>query len=205
MHQRCGGCEEEKRETQVGSGSVSEDTDGCKNDPNLVGILQMISVESKPSCEMASEWTSMPQPLVVDSGAAETVVPRTWFPSHKTVESEGSKRGVFNTTADGSTVEHEGETTLIMPAANGAQMRKVTFSSGKRQQRHFGSVSKMVRNGNRVRHVRVTHREQDDERHAVAPGKRRRVRCGHDCSTARKQKSEPLFGRPGCSRACMST
>ena len=65
----------------------------------------------------------MPQPLVVDSGAAETVIPRTWFPSHKTVESEGSKRGVFHTAAHGSSVESEGEKTLIMSTADGAHLR----------------------------------------------------------------------------------
>ena len=43
------------------------------------------SSESEPLCEMSSEWTPMPKPLVVDSGAAETVIPRTWFPNHKTV------------------------------------------------------------------------------------------------------------------------
>ena len=63
---------------------------------------------------------------MVDSGAAETVIPRTWFPN-KTVESQGSKRGAFHTTADGSTVENEGEKTLIMSTADGAQLRKVTF------------------------------------------------------------------------------
>ena len=41
------------------------------------------SFESEQLCEMSSEWTPMPQPLVVDSGAAETVIPRTWFPNHK--------------------------------------------------------------------------------------------------------------------------
>ena len=127
----CGGCEKEKRETQVGSEGESDDTQGCKKNPNFVGILQSSSVESAPLCEMSSEWTHMPQPLVVDSGAAETVIPRTWFPSHKTVGSEGSKRGVFYTTADGSTVEHAGEKTLIMSTAGGAQLRNVTFHVAK--------------------------------------------------------------------------
>ena len=54
-------------------------------DPSLVGILLSSSSESEPLCEMSSEWTPMPKPLVVDSGAAETVIPRTWFPNHKTV------------------------------------------------------------------------------------------------------------------------
>ena len=75
-------------------GGREEEKGGYKKDPNLVGILLSSSVESEPLCEMASEWTPMPQPLVVDGGAAVTVIPRTWFPSHKTVESEGSKHGV---------------------------------------------------------------------------------------------------------------
>ena len=60
---------------------------------------------SDPLCEMSREWTPVPQPLVVDSGAVETVMPKTTFPNHMKVESEGSKRGVFHTTADDSIVE----------------------------------------------------------------------------------------------------
>ena len=41
-----------------------------------------------------------------------------------------------------------------------------------------------------VRYVRVTHREQDYERHTVAPRKRWSARCGHDGSTARKRTEE---------------
>ena len=85
---------------------------------------------------------SMPQPLAVDSGAAETARPRTWFPNHKKVESEGSKRGVFHTTADGSTVENEGKKTPLMSMSDGFQVANVNKA--------LGSVSKMVRNGNRV-------------------------------------------------------
>ena len=34
----CGGCEEERGEEQDGSENGSEDTEGCRKDPNLVGI-----------------------------------------------------------------------------------------------------------------------------------------------------------------------
>ena len=64
-----------------------------------VRVLLSSSAGSEPLCEMASEWTSMPQSLVV---AAEVIIPRTWLPNHQTVESEGSKRGVFYTTTDGT-------------------------------------------------------------------------------------------------------
>ena len=127
----------------------SEDIEGRRKDPNLAGMLLSSSVESEPLCEMASEWTPMPKPLVVDSGAAETIIPRLWFPSHKTAESEGSKRGVFYTTADGSCVENEGEKTLIMSTVDGGQMRKWTFQV-RNVNKARGSVSMIVRNGNRV-------------------------------------------------------
>ena len=80
----CGGCEEKRGEKQSGSENGSEDEGGCKKGPNRVRILLSSSAESEPFCEMANEWTPMPQPLVVDRGAAETVTPRTCFPNHKT-------------------------------------------------------------------------------------------------------------------------
>ena len=195
MHQRH--AEDVKRIEEKHRSGVKVDQE-TRNDgrrtPDLVGILLSSSVESEPLCEMASEWTPMPQPLVVDSGAAETVIPRTWFPNHKTVESEGSKRGVFYTTADGCTVENEGEKTLIMSAADGAQLRRVTFHAAN-VNKALGSVSKMVRNGNRV--VFDTSgsyiEKQDDERHAVAPGKRWRVRCGHDGTARKRTEGQTAF------------
>ena len=121
----------------------------AKKDPNFVGILPSSSVEREPLCEMASEWTPMPQTLVVDSGAVEIGIPRTWFPNRKTVESEGSKRGVFHTTTDGSTAENEGENTLIMSKADRAQLVRVTFRVANVNEAR-GSVSKTVRNGHSV-------------------------------------------------------
>ena len=92
---------------------------------NARQIRTLLASESRPLCEMSSEWTPMPQPLVVDSGAAETVIPRTWLPNHKTVDSEGSKHG------------------------DGAQLGKVTFQVVN-VNKALGSVSTMVRNGNKV-------------------------------------------------------
>ena len=60
-----------------------------------------ILLRSAFESEMANKWTLLPQKMVVDSGAAETVIPRTWFPN--------VSEGVFFTTADGSTVENEGD------------------------------------------------------------------------------------------------
>ena len=66
---------------------------------------------------------------MVDSGAAETVIPRRWFPTTKR--------------ADGSAVENEGEKMLIMSTADGAQLRKVTFQVAN-VNKALGSVSKMT-------------------------------------------------------------
>ena len=132
-------------DAQVGNEGRSGDIEGRRKDPNLAGMLLSSSVESEPLCEMASEWTPMPKPLVVDSGAAETIISRMWFPNHKTAESEGSKRGVFDTTADGSYVEKEEEQTLIMSTADGGQLRKWTFQVAN-VNKALGSVSMMVRN-----------------------------------------------------------
>ena len=145
----CGGCGEERGDAQVGNESRSGGIEGLRKDSNLAGMLLSNSVGSEPLCEMASEWTPMPQPLVVDSGAAETIIPRMWFPSHKTAESEGSKRGVFYTKGDGSNVEKEREATLIMSTADAGQLRKWTFQV-RNVKKARGSVSMMVRNGNRV-------------------------------------------------------
>ena len=71
--------EEERGETQAGSEDGSGDDEGCKKDPNFVGILLGSSADSEPLCEMTNEWTPTPQPLVVDTGAAETVIPNTWW------------------------------------------------------------------------------------------------------------------------------
>ena len=95
------------------------------------------------------EWKLLPRPLVIDSGAAETVMPSDWFPDHATQESPGSKDGVFYTTADGTPIYNEGEKTLTMATLDGDQMRRMTFQLAK-VNKALGSVSKIVSNGNRV-------------------------------------------------------
>ena len=123
---------------------MGQKTEGCKKDPNIVEILLSSSVESEPLCEVAN-----PQPLVVDSGPAETVIPRTWFLKHKTVASEGSKaRCVLH---DGRR-QHCGKPrreNADQVNSRWPQLRKVTFRVAN-VNKALGSVSKMVRNGNRV-------------------------------------------------------
>ena len=82
MHQRhVEDVKRRKEKSKTGVENGSEDREGCKKGPNLVGILLSRTVDSESLCEMTSKSTPMPQPLVVDSGAAEKVIPRTWFPN----------------------------------------------------------------------------------------------------------------------------
>ena len=56
-------------------------------------------------CELQqNNWALLPKPLVVDSGAGETVMPVDWLTSHPLTESDGSRANDFHTTADGSKV-----------------------------------------------------------------------------------------------------
>ena len=64
----------------------------------LVSILER---GSRELCEMSqSGWVPLPMPLVVDSGAGETVMPADWLPAHPIKESMGSRSNEFYTTAD---------------------------------------------------------------------------------------------------------
>ena len=59
-------------------------------------------------CELQQNtWVPLPKPLVVDSGAGETVMPVDWLTSHPLTESDGSRANDFYTTADGRKVNSE--------------------------------------------------------------------------------------------------
>ena len=94
-------------------------------------------------------WEFMPYPLVVDSGAAETVMPSSWFPNHKLHESEGSKNGAVYTAANGGQLENEGERRLYLATVQGDMLRKMDFQVTN-VTKALGSVSRMVKNGNKV-------------------------------------------------------
>ena len=47
-------------------------------------------------CELQQNtWAPMPKPLVVDSGAGETVMPEVWLTKHPLTESDGSRTNGF--------------------------------------------------------------------------------------------------------------
>ncbi len=96
----------------------------------------------------ANEWRRFPSPLIIDSGAAETVLPSSWFANYKMRQSAGSLAGVFYQTANGEPIYNEGEKTLMMMNEAG-QMRQMTFQCAATT-KALGSVSKICSNGNRV-------------------------------------------------------
>ena len=94
-----------------------------------------------------SDWVPLPKPLVVDSGAGETVMPSDWLPAHPVTESAGSKNNEYYTTADGSKVYNEGQRSVFVSTLDGNQERAMTFQVAQ-VHKALGSVSQMVRNGN---------------------------------------------------------
>ena len=96
-----------------------------------------------------SDWRPRPKPLVVDSGAGETVMPKDWCVAHPIRDSPGSLAEDFYTTANGTKVYNEGQREMYLATLDGKSLRKMTFQVGK-VSKALGSVSQMVDNGNRV-------------------------------------------------------
>ena len=96
-------------------------------------------------------WRTMPSPLIIDSGAAETVLPSEWFSDHPTVEATAEEKASnWFTAANGSTVGIEGTRSLHMVALDGTDaLRKMEFTVCN-VTKALGSVSKICSNGNRV-------------------------------------------------------
>ena len=97
----------------------------------------------------AKQCVPMPRLLIIDSGAAETVMPRDWFRSHPLMATEASRNGEFFITADGTEIENEGARRLTLCTPDWQNVRNMEFQVTD-VNKALGSVSKMVRNGNRV-------------------------------------------------------
>ena len=101
-------------------------------------------------CELQQNtWAPLPKPLVVDSGAGETVMPVDWLTSHPLTESNKSRANDFYTTVDGSKVCNDGQRKLDVCTLDGQQRRSVTLQVA-RVEKVLGSVSQMVKNGNKL-------------------------------------------------------
>ena len=101
-------------------------------------------------CELQQNtWALLPEPLVVDSGAGETIMPVDLLTNDPLTESDGSRANDFYTTADGSKVYNEGQKKLKVCTLDGQQRRSMTFQVA-RVKKVLGSVSQMVKNGNKL-------------------------------------------------------
>ena len=99
--------------------------------------------------EEGEEWKLMPRPLVIDSGAAETVMPTDWFTGHELKEAEESRGGQFYVCAGGKEITNYGERTLTLSTLDWSSIRNMTFQVTD-VTKALGSVSKIVANGNKV-------------------------------------------------------
>ena len=86
--------------------------------------------------------------FVIDSWAAETVIPVSWLGSHPIEESPDSRAGAYCTAANGERIENEGQRIPAFAASEGI-IRKMTF-----QVCNFpmalGSASKICKAGHRA-------------------------------------------------------
>ena len=77
----------------------------CQNQAPMRALLVLLEKARRPEVNSMTSggWQSLPKPMVVDSGAGETVLPSGWFKDHPTHVSK-DRLGEFFTTADGSRV-----------------------------------------------------------------------------------------------------
>ena len=68
----------------------------------------------------------MPYDMIVDSGAAETVMPISWCTEHKPEETQAQKSQHWYTAADGGSIYNEGQQTSTLTTSEG-MMRKMTL------------------------------------------------------------------------------
>ena len=67
----------------------------------------------------ADDWKELPHPFVIDSGAAETVLPTEWCSNYPIRESAGQRAGQFYTAAIGVVIHNRGEKTLLLSSMDG--------------------------------------------------------------------------------------
>ena len=61
-----------------------------------------------------NNWESLPYPVIIDSGAAASVLPEKWCGHVKTMSSAASRNGEHYTAANGGKIFNRGEKTAAM-------------------------------------------------------------------------------------------
>ena len=99
----------------------------------------------------ADAWRTMPYPLIIDSGAAETVLPEEWFTDHSIIEAtEKEKEENWFIAADGGEVRVKGSKTLLMAMLDGSEAVRTMDFTVCGVNKALGSVSRICSRGNRV-------------------------------------------------------
>ena len=112
-----------------------------RGDGNEVNLCPLERGKMLGSTEEGEEWRLMPGPLVIDPGAAETVLPTDWFTGHELKETEKSRGGQFYVCAGGKEIPNYGERTLTLSTMDWSSVRNMTFQVTD-VTKALGSVSK---------------------------------------------------------------
>ena len=117
-----------------------------KRDISL-NALDIEDAEDMASFE-GGQWEMLPRGITIDSGAAETVLPKNWCTKIPLRESEASRKNTYYLAANGQKIFNEGERNVTFATSTGSlcamnfQVCDVT--------KPLGSVSKICAKGNRV-------------------------------------------------------
>ncbi len=119
-------------------------------DKKALSSLRISEAETEE--EMGSfeggQWEKIPRGITIDSGAAESVIPKNCCTAYPTREAGASKAGVYYLAANGEKVYNEGERNVGFATVDG-ELCSMTFQICN-VTKPLGSVSKICAKGNRV-------------------------------------------------------
>ena len=99
----------------------------ARGEGNEVNLCPLERGKMLGSTEKGEECRLMARPMVIDSGAAETVLPTEWFTGHELKETEESRGGQFYVCAGGRDIPNNGERTLTLSTLDWSSVRNMTF------------------------------------------------------------------------------
>ena len=95
-----------------------------------------------------NSWECLSYPIIIDSGASESVLPTGWCDHAETMATAASQKGVYYTAANGHKIYNKREKHLSMMSREGVQ-RKMRFQVCD-VERPLGSVSSICSTGHSV-------------------------------------------------------
>ena len=109
--------------------------------------LQVL-LHSETLGSVEDKWAPLPRPLIIDSGAALSVIPEDWCTNYELVETAQSRAGVTYQVANGDPVHNMGQRTINALTEDG-QATAMAFTLSE-VSRALGSVSSICRANNTV-------------------------------------------------------